>query len=111
MVLPGVRLLRREASPHGLGVECPPVGWGWRGRVGKTERGRQPAGLPTSREPGVVVGVHLQWYGLELGSNPPSPVCTTVWSWGVKTGTGFPRVVFDSWAAESGASHRLMYVL
>ena len=32
----------------------------------------------------------LQWYGLELGSDPPSPLCTTDWLWGVKTGTGFP---------------------
>ena len=41
----------------------------------------------------MVVGLqesHLQWYGLELGSDPPSPLCTTVWLWGVKTGTGFP---------------------
>ena len=33
---------------------------------------------------------HLLWHGLELGSDPPSPLCTTGWSWGVKTGTGFP---------------------
>ena len=42
---------------------------------------------------GVVVGLqesHLLWYGLELGLDPPSPLCTTVWSWGAKTGTGFP---------------------
>ena len=40
----------------------------------------------------VVVGrqeSHLLWYGRELGSDPPSPLCTAGWSWGVKTGMGF----------------------
>ena len=54
----------------------------------------------------VVVGQqdsHLLWYGLELGSDPPSPLCTTGRSWGLKTGTVFLRgkpVVFGSWVAE-----------
>ena len=41
----------------------------------------------------VVVGMqesHLQCYALELGSDPPSPLYNTVWSWVVETGTGFP---------------------
>ena len=54
----------------------------------------------------VVVGLqesHLQWYGLELGSDPPSPLCTTDWTWGGKRARVFPRgkpVVFDSRVAE-----------
>ena len=42
----------------------------------------------------VVAGVHdllSHWYGLKLGSGPPSPLWTTVLrGGGVKTGTGAP---------------------
>ena len=54
-------------------------------------------GLPLGVVVVVVVGLqesHLQWYGLELGSDPPSPLCPTMYQrlvvGGVKTGTGFP---------------------
>ena len=51
----------------------------------------------------VVVGLqesHLQWYGLELRSDPPSPLCTTILQWGVKTGTDFPARKTVLWRSE-----------
>ena len=51
----------------------------------------------------------------ELGSDPPSPMCTTDWSWGGENGHGFSRRE-NPWFAiavrpRGQASLRLMYVL
>ena len=54
----------------------------------------------------VVVGLwdfHPQWYGLEHGSGPPTPLLTTVLSWGRKPAQVFTQgtpVIVDIWAVE-----------